>query len=243
MRKVGVRESPALRQKVLGMLIHCYTASGSVIGFFALLATSGHNFRLAFLLLLICIVVDYSDGTLARWLRVQDSLPSFDGDKLDTFVDFFNDTLVPVYLLWEARRLPSPAYLWIILMLMTSSLRLMKSDSPLIEAGRFRGLPVPWLFVAFYLFYLPVSPAGFGLIVALVAVLSFSQFGYIHVARFGRGIVVNALILGGWWVVYLLITQEVVVGNKMPLLIVSFVFPLYYLCTPWLFRKMPTSSL
>ena len=78
--------------------VHLYTASGALLAFAALLAIPTGDVRAAFLYLWIAVVVDATDGTLARRARVKEVLPHFDGAKLDDIVDYLTFVLVPVLL-------------------------------------------------------------------------------------------------------------------------------------------------
>ena len=45
-------------------------------------------FRWSFVLMLVATLIDATDGTLARAIRIKDVLPDFDGRRLDDIVDF-----------------------------------------------------------------------------------------------------------------------------------------------------------
>ena len=60
------------------------------------------DFRGAFILMAIAIVIDSTDGTLARWVRVRERIPIFDGALLDNIVDYFNYVAVPMLLMLRA---------------------------------------------------------------------------------------------------------------------------------------------
>lgn len=67
-------------------LVHLYTASGGVVGMFALFAAAEGRIHDAFLLLLLTSLIDATDGILARLVRVRDVLPSFDGAMVDNVI-------------------------------------------------------------------------------------------------------------------------------------------------------------
>src|SRR5437016_3657924 len=54
---------------------HAYTASGALLAFLATLAIFAGRFRAAFLWLFTAVVIDATDGWLARRVRVGDRLP------------------------------------------------------------------------------------------------------------------------------------------------------------------------
>ena len=100
-----------MNHKLAAWLIHLYTASGGVIGMFALFAAAEGRIRVAFILLIVTNIIDSTDGILARRVRVRDVLPNFDGAMVDNVVDVLTFIWVPVFIMWKAALLPSP--LWI----------------------------------------------------------------------------------------------------------------------------------
>jgi len=93
--------------------VHCYTASGAVLGFLALDATARADYAIAFAWMAVATFIDSTDGTLARRVRVKDVLPHFDGARLDDIVDYLNYVVVPVVLAQHAGLLPPVAGLLI----------------------------------------------------------------------------------------------------------------------------------
>src|SRR5512145_2011810 len=87
-------------------LVHFYTASGAVLAFLATLATFDDAFRTAFILLIASTIVDATDGLAARWARVKEVTPGFDGARLDDIVDYLTFVFLPVLLLYVAGHLP-----------------------------------------------------------------------------------------------------------------------------------------
>ena len=51
---------------LLAWLVHLYTASGSVVGFLAIVFIEQAKFQEAFWLMSLAVVIDATDGTLAR---------------------------------------------------------------------------------------------------------------------------------------------------------------------------------
>jgi phosphatidylcholine synthase len=60
-------------------LVHLYTASGFVLAFLAAQSAIDHDFRTAFLYLFAQVLVDATDGLLARSSRVSERVPWFSG--------------------------------------------------------------------------------------------------------------------------------------------------------------------
>jgi phosphatidylcholine synthase len=72
---------------ICAWLVHLYTGLGVVVGFLSLLRIEQRDFRSVFFLMAVAIVLDATDGTLARAARVKELIPWFDGDTLDGIVD------------------------------------------------------------------------------------------------------------------------------------------------------------
>ena len=95
------RRAPGTLQTVLGWCVHAYTALGLVAaGMIAVLLVRGGpaDFRWSFLLMLAATVVDATDGTLARRVRIKEAVPGFDGRRLDDIIDFLTYTFLPLRL-------------------------------------------------------------------------------------------------------------------------------------------------
>ena len=118
----GGRRSGGLRT-VLAWGVHFYTALGLVAaaGVAVLIVEgTGTAFRWAFVLMLAATLVDATDGTLARAVKVKEVLPGFDGRRLDDLIDFLNYTFLPLFLIWRASLLPVGHEYWLLLPLLAS---------------------------------------------------------------------------------------------------------------------------
>jgi phosphatidylcholine synthase len=91
---------------VIAWVAHLYTASGAVFAFLAALAVIEFDYRAAFFWLGVQVVVDATDGVLARALRVSERLPWFNGAKLDDIVDYLSYVFVPALFVWRAILVP-----------------------------------------------------------------------------------------------------------------------------------------
>src|SRR3954447_2025066 len=87
--------------------VHLYTASGAVIAFLIVLAAIRGDAVQALWLGLAALIIDSTDGTLARHFRVSETLPWFDGRRLDDIVDYLTYVFAPVLLLWQGGYLPA----------------------------------------------------------------------------------------------------------------------------------------
>ena len=177
--------------------VHVLTAAGAALALLALLAAVRGAFDVMFLCLGIALVVDGIDGTIARALDVAELLPRWSGDVLDLVVDFVTYVFVPAYAIAAGGVLPP----WLglpagMLIVMTGAIyfadRRMKTAD-----NYFRGFPTLWNVVAFYLFVLKPAPWLAAGLVALLAVLTFVPFKFLHPFRVRRlrGLSMGAVVL------------------------------------------------
>src|SRR5437868_4422993 len=113
----------ALRAQVLAWGVHFYTALGLIAaaGIAVLIVKGGaDSFRWAFALMLVATLIDATDGTLARRVKVKEVLPGFDGRRLDDLIDFQTYATLPLLLIYQARLLPGREA-WLLLPLLASA--------------------------------------------------------------------------------------------------------------------------
>ena len=147
---------PATFEKFLGWCVHGYTALGLVAaGLIAVLLVRGgaDAFRWSFLLMAAATIVDSTDGTLARKVRIKEVVPGFDGRRLDDIVDFLNYTFLPLLLIWRAGILPAGHEAWLFLPLLASVYGFCQVQAKT-DDGYFLGFPSLWNLVALYLYVL-----------------------------------------------------------------------------------------
>jgi phosphatidylcholine synthase len=166
--------------------VHLFTASGAALAFGALMAAVGARWDAMFLFLGAALIVDGVDGTIARRLKVADKLPRWSGDVLDLVVDYVTYVFVPAYAIAAGGILPEasaiPAGLAIV---MTGALYF--ADRQIKTADHyFRGFPTLWNGVAFYLFVMKPPPWAAAVVVAVLAVLTFVPFKFVHPFRVAR---------------------------------------------------------
>src|SRR6266540_2747816 len=87
--------------------VHVYTALGAVAAFAMTAAVFQGRYQAAFLLMVAATAIDATDGVLARWARVKELTPGFDGARLDDIVDYLTFVFVPALLLYRAGTLPT----------------------------------------------------------------------------------------------------------------------------------------
>ena len=166
--------------------VHVLTASGAGLALLALLAAVQGAFEVMFLCLGLALIVDGIDGTIARSVKVAEVLPRWSGDILDLVVDFVTYVFVPAYAIAAGGLLPPSLGLAAgIAIVMTGAIYF--SDRRMKTADNyFRGFPTLWNVVAFYLFILKPAPWLVASLVALLCVLTFVPFKFLHPFRVVR---------------------------------------------------------
>jgi phosphatidylcholine synthase len=166
--------------RLLCWSVHLLTASGAVLGVFALVCIAREQIPAAILLMLASLLVDAVDGTLARAARVSEHLPQIDGRRLDDMVDFLNFVIVPVFFLWGTERVAHP--LWLAAPVLASAYGFSRVDAKT-EDDFFLGFPSYWNVLAIYLWLLDVGPAGATLWVAGLSLAVFVPLKYLYPSK------------------------------------------------------------
>src|SRR5690348_5255711 len=180
----------SLVRKCLGWAVHAYTGCGLLLaaGVVSLLLQperTAETYRTCFLLMLVAVVVDATDGTLARAVRIKEAVPGFDGRRLDDLVDFLLYPCLPLLLIDRAGLLPGSCRWVLVVALVASAYGFCQADVKT-DDGAFLGFPSYWNVVAFYLFALPITGGlAVGLILGL-AVLTFVPSRYSYPTQPGR---------------------------------------------------------
>jgi phosphatidylcholine synthase len=133
------------------MLVHVYTASGLIPISLATAFVAAGRLREAYLAMFVAVVIDATDGSLARWANVGLHAPWIDGRKLDDIVDYLNYTFLPILLVWHTAWLPQPVWLWCAIPLITSALAFVHDGAKESDRGFFRGFPSYWNIAVFYI--------------------------------------------------------------------------------------------
>lgn len=197
------------------------------MAFLSLEAIVAGNLRGAFGWLVVALVVDASDGVLARAFRVHDRLPHVDGAHLDDIVDYLTYVFIPAFLLYHAGRLPAgwgPIVVFAILI--ASAIAFSTSDAKTADHF-FTGFPSYWNIVAFYLYAFD-TPAGVnGAVLLALCVMVFVRIGYVYPSRTPTLRTLTVVLGCAWGALLLYLLWQVPAINRR-LLSLSLAFPVYY---------------
>jgi len=227
-------------RQILAWCVHFYTALGLVAaaGMAVCIFHGGQeHFHQAFILMLVASLIDGTDGTLARRLRVKEVLPGFDGRRLDDLVDFLTYTCLPLLLIWRAGILSEELRAFLLFPLLASAYGFSQVFAKT-EDGYFLGFPSYWNLVAFYLYIL--RPTEWIAVCMLVSfsVLTFVPTRYLYPSQKGRLNWWTNMFAAAWTVLisWILISpgpHEFGDSHSQRLTIVSLIFPFYYLAMSW----------
>ncbi|OFW12669.1 MAG: hypothetical protein A3H29_06900 [Acidobacteria bacterium RIFCSPLOWO2_02_FULL_67_21] len=215
------------RPHVAAWLVHLYTASMAVCGFLALTRIFYDRYREAFLWLAAGVIIDATDGMLARRARVAACLPSFNGAKLDDVVDYVTYVFVPAFFVWHALLVPDRWSMVVAGAMLLSSAYGFNRDDAKTADHFYTGFPSYWNIAAFYL-YAAGWPEGVNAaVLLLLAALVFVPIRYVYPSRtpvLGR----LTVGLGAIWGIVMMLMLWRMPDIPRPLLWASLVFPAYY---------------
>lgn len=215
--------------RLRAVAVHLYTASGAVLAFLILLAAYNGEAVLALWLILATLLIDSTDGLLARRLRVKEALPSFDGARLDDIVDYITYVFAPMILLWTEGYLPE-GFLGLALValpLLASSYQFCRVDAKT-EDHFFLGFPSYFNVVVFYALVFDLSVGAVAAIILVCSVLVFVPIRYVYPTRTAAFRNLSLLMTTLWLVSYAVILLQM--PNPEPLVLgFSILYLLYYL--------------
>ena len=211
----------------LAWLVHFYTALGAVVAFLAIVFIEQLKFQEAFGLMAVAVIIDATDGTLARAARVKQVIPWFDGDRLEDIIDYANYVIVPCWFFIHANLLPTKDAFWLAsLPLLASAYGFCQKEAKTSD-NFFLGFPSYWNIIAFYFYTLKTPPWINAFTILFLSVLVFVPIKYIYPSRsphFRR--LTNTL--GSLWGLAVMITIYLLPEPPRSILFVSLLFPAYY---------------
>jgi phosphatidylcholine synthase len=226
---------------ISGWLVHLYTASGFVLVFLATQAIIDFDYRTAFFWLWLQVVVDATDGLLARRLRVADRIPWFDGGKLDDLVDYLAYVFVPALFVWRAALVPGGWTMGVAAaMLLASGYGFSRREAKTADHF-FTGFPSYWNIVVFYLLVAGWSSSVNAAVLLAFVVLVFIPIRYVYPTRTP---VLRPLtnVMGCLWGGLILLMLWQYPDVSKPVMWVSLAFPVYYFALSMWLAVLPASS-
>jgi phosphatidylcholine synthase len=170
--------------RLRAVAVHLYTASGAVLALLILVAAFQGDAVRALWLMLASLIVDSTDGLLARRFRVNEALPFFDGALLDNIVDYMTYVFAPMVLLWSGGYLPfgTPGVVVAALPLLASSYQFCRVDAKT-DDHFFLGFPSYFNVVAFYAIVFKPGSTTLAAVLVVCSVLVFVPIRYVYPTR------------------------------------------------------------
>ena len=176
----------------------------------------------------LAVVIDATDGTLARRAHVKEIISWFDGDRLEDIVDYLNYVLVPCVFLIRADLLQQEDALWLVAFPLLASAYGFCQKAAKTSDHFFLGFPSYWNIVAFYFYVLKTPLWVNAFLVLIFSALVFVPIRYLYPSRSPvlRGLTVS---LGVLWGIMVLIIIYLLPQPPTSLVLGSLLFPAYYL--------------
>ncbi len=201
----GVR--PSMGERLLAASVHVYTAVGSVLALAMLHYSYAGDVEAVLWLFLVAMVIDGTDGMLARRFRVKEVLPGFDGSLLDNIVDYMTYTLAPMALLWANGYLPGGAWGWVVasVPILASCYQFCRSDAKT-DDHFFLGFPSYWNIAAFYIIATGLGVTVTTVVLLVLAALVFVPIKYVYPSRTEPMWQLTFALTAAWFATYAVIT-------------------------------------
>jgi phosphatidylcholine synthase len=207
--------------------VHLYTASGALFAFLALNRIFYDRYRDAFFWLAVAVVVDATDGFLARRAEVANRIPWFSGGKLDDIVDYLTYVFVPAFFVWHALLVPDRWSMVVVAaMLFSSAYGFCRVDAKTSDHF-FTGFPSYWNIVVFYMYLARWSPEANGALLLVLALLVCVPIRYVYPSKTLAWRPVT-MALGVAWASLMFVLLWQMPNVSEPVLWASLVFPVYY---------------
>jgi len=212
-------------------LVHLYTALGVVLAALVVMAAwDGAQVR-ALWLGLAALVIDGTDGTLARAVGVKTHVPWFDGAMLDNIVDYLTYAFAPMLLLWGGGYLGRGFWATVLTVvpLMASAYQFCRVDAKT-DDHFFLGFPSYWNVVAFYVIVLDLPRAATAVLLLACAVLVFVPVKYLYPSRTEAFRTPTVLLTAVWMLSYAVLLLQMPSPSALWVTI-SLAYVVYYVAT------------
>ena len=225
----GLADPGRRTDSALGYLAHAYTASGLVLVLAATYLALADRFAAAIIALIACVVIDATDGNLARRWRVTETAPGIDGRRLDDIVDFLSFTFVPLLLAVRADLLVAPMAV-VTVAALTSVVGFCRTDAKQDAKGFFLGFPSYWNIVIGYLWLFDTPPVPNTVLVLALSALTLAPVRFLYLSRLPhrRDRRRHYLLAAGWGGICITALALPSGPARLALATVSLAYPAYY---------------
>jgi phosphatidylcholine synthase len=215
--------------KVLAWCVHLYTALGSILAFAMVVAAFEKDVSLFLWLILATLVIDGTDGILARHLQVKKVIPHYDGTTLDNIVDYLTYAFAPAIFFWTIIPHNTVGVIAIAMLLLSSCYQFCRIDAKSDNHNYyFLGFPDYWNIIALYAILLPLSPLVTIILIITCSILVFVPIKFIYPTRTQQYKKLNLSAASIYFVLFIIILIQYP-NTNISLVILSLLYWLYYL--------------
>lgn len=184
--------------------------------------------QLVLWLFLVAMIVDGTDGFLARHFRVKEVMPEIDGALLDNIIDYITYVFAPMILLWANGYLPAgiAGGICAAAPVLASCYQFTRSDAKT-DDHFFLGFPSYWNIAAFYVIVMELSTTTTAIIIAVLTILVFVPIKYVYPSRTATLWTVNMTLAVLWLVLWGIITWQLPAPSQL-LVGLSWLYVIYY---------------
>jgi phosphatidylcholine synthase len=238
----GTQPSANRLRQAAAWAVHAYTASGAALALVAVDAGSRRDFRSALLWLFAAVIVDSTDGALARLADVNRWTPAIAGSHLDDIVDYATYVFAPAVMFWQSGLVAGPiGGAAVAAMLVASALRFAHAAAKTADHF-FTGFPSYWNVALFYLSVARLGAPASAAVLLVLAVLVFAPVRFIYPTR-TRPLRPLTLTLASLWGGLLLWMISRMPDVPPAAIGVSLAFPVYYVAASlWLDGRRPAGA-
>lgn len=208
--------------KIRAWLVHFYTSLGLITGLLAIIAIVEQNANLAFFWLGLALIIDATDGTLARKYKVSFYIPNFDGRKLDDITDYLNYAFIPMFFIWRFE-IVTGFWVYVLPFILLSAVYGFCQSEAKTDDGYFTGFPNFWNVLALYLFIFNWSTLVNGIVLLVLAFLVFVPIKFVSFSTPGKVKIAKSLSF-----LYFAFLIMIVLYESPLLALFSLIFPLIY---------------
>jgi phosphatidylcholine synthase len=187
-----------MKTKPVAFAVHLLTGSGAALALMALIAATHENWAAMFGWLVLSLVIDGIDGTLARIVDTKNNASNWDGAILDLVVDYLTYVFIPAYALIYSGLLPEPWGLISALVISLTGVVYFADVRIKAPDNCFVGFPAAWQMVV--LVFLAFTPPAWltQVIIVILVVAQFTWLKFVHPMRTRRLRWINLPVLLVW---------------------------------------------
>ena len=227
-------------KKIGAIFTHIYTASGIFLAFWAALALLEKDVRTFFIALWLAVIVDATDGTLARYFNVKKNVPEVDGALMDNIVDYITYVFLPAIALVVFDILPQNLT-WVALFPLGASIYGFSQTHAKADAS-FVGFPSYWNILFLYLYVLQFPTAWVVAILIFLSIMVFVPIRYIYPSQ-TRWLQSTTLALSSLWgivIIALCFYPDATWAKQTAQL--SLLYPVYYAIISFMYHQQVTKN-